>query len=92
MTRGEFVTEEDVFATLDTLVREVNADFTGELTPSARLKDDVGLDSLSTVELVTAAERAFGVEVPYEDLDDFRTVEDLTRYVLKLKAAAPQPG
>ena len=54
-----------------------------EVTPSASFVDDLGADSLDQVELVMALEEAFGVEIPDEDAEKIRTVQDAIDYVDK---------
>jgi acyl carrier protein len=55
----------------------------GEVTPTASFVDDLGADSLDTVELVMAFEEAFEVEIPDEDAEKIRTVQDAITYVEK---------
>ena len=55
----------------------------GEVTPSASFVDDLGADSLDQVELVMALEEAFGVEIPDEDAEKIRTVQDAIEYIDK---------
>lgn len=55
----------------------------GEVTPSASFVDDLGADSLDTVELVMAFEEAFDVEIPDEDAEKIRTVQDAIDYITK---------
>jgi acyl carrier protein len=45
--------------------------------------DDLGADSLDTVELVMAFEEAFDIEIPDEDAEKIRTVKDATDYIGK---------
>jgi len=54
-----------------------------EVTPSASFVDDLGADSLDTVELVMALEEAFDVEIPDEDAEKIRTVQDAIDYIDK---------
>ncbi|GAC1436271.1 MAG: acyl carrier protein [Terriglobales bacterium] len=54
-----------------------------EVTPSASFVDDLGADSLDQVELVMALEEAFSVEIPDEDAEKIRTVQDAIDYVEK---------
>ena len=51
------------------------------LGPGASLVDDLGADSLDTVELVIAFETAFDIVVPEADVEHIRTVQDATDYV-----------
>jgi acyl carrier protein len=55
----------------------------GEVTPNASFVDDLGADSLDTVELVMAFEEAFDIEIPDEDAEKIRTVKDATDYIEK---------
>ncbi len=52
-----------------------------EVTPSASFVDDLGADSLDTVELVMAFEEAFDLEIPDEDAEKIRTVQDAVSYI-----------
>ena len=55
----------------------------GEVTASASFVDDLGADSLDTVELVMAFEEAFDLEIPDEDAEKIRTVQDAIDYISK---------
>jgi acyl carrier protein len=55
----------------------------GEVTLSAAFVDDLGADSLDTVELVMALEEAFDLEIPDEDAEKIRTVQDAVDYIEK---------
>jgi acyl carrier protein len=52
-----------------------------EVTPTASFVDDLGADSLDTVELVMAFEEAFEIEIPDEDAEKIRTVQDAITYI-----------
>ena len=52
-----------------------------EVTPNASFVDDLGADSLDTVELVMAFEEAFDIEIPDEDAEKIRTVQDAVTYI-----------
>ncbi len=58
----------------------VNAD---QVTLEAKFIEDLGADSLDTVELVMAFEEAFELEIPDEDAEKIRTVQDAIAYVEK---------
>ena len=46
-----------------------------------KLKDDLNLDSLDSVELIMSAEEEFGIEIPDEDVMNFKTVNDIVNYI-----------
>lgn len=52
-----------------------------EVTPQAKFIDDLGADSLDTVELVMALEEEFGVEIPDEEAEKLVTVGDALKYI-----------
>ena len=52
-----------------------------EVTNDASFVDDLGADSLDTVELVMAFEEEFGAEIPDEDAEKLQTVGDAIKYV-----------
>jgi acyl carrier protein len=56
----------------------VNAD---QVKPEASFVEDLGADSLDTVELVMAFEEEFGAEIPDEDAEKLTTVGAVTKYL-----------
>ena len=66
-------------------IREIVAEQLGvdveEVTAEASFIDDLGADSLDTVELVMALEEAFSVEIPDEDAEKIKTVNDAIAYI-----------
>ena len=54
-----------------------------EVTPSASFVDDLGADSLDQVELIMAFEEAFDIEIPDENAEKIKTVQDAVDYVEK---------
>lgn len=52
-----------------------------EVTPTASFIDDLGADSLDTVELVMALEEEFGIEIPDEDAEKMTTVGEAMKYI-----------
>ena len=52
-----------------------------EVTPEAKFIEDLGADSLDTVELVMALEEEFGLEIPDEEAEKLVTVGDATKYI-----------
>ncbi|MDV2503310.1 MAG: acyl carrier protein [bacterium] len=58
-----------------------------QVTPEASFIDDLGADSLDTVELIMAIEEEFDVEIPDEEAEKIITVKDAVSYV-KLQQAS----
>jgi acyl carrier protein len=52
-----------------------------EVTPEASFIDDLGADSLDTVELIMALEEEFGIEIPDEDAEKMASVGDAIKYI-----------
>jgi acyl carrier protein len=52
-----------------------------DVTPDASFVDDLGADSLDTVELVMAFEEEFGIEIPDEDAEKILTVQNVIDYI-----------
>ena len=53
----------------------------GQVTETASFMDDLGTDSLDTVELVMALEEEFDIEISDEDAEKIQTVKDAISYV-----------
>jgi acyl carrier protein len=56
-----------------------------KVTPEASFIDDLGADSLDTVELVMAFEEEFNVEIPEDAAEKIATVKDAIDYIEKQK-------
>ena len=54
---------------------------TGQVTGAAKFVDDLGADSLDTVELVMALEEEFSLEIPDEDAEKITSVGDAVNYI-----------
>ncbi|MEE9186905.1 MAG: acyl carrier protein [Bacteroidota bacterium] len=53
----------------------------GQVTPQASFTNDLGADSLDTVELVMEFEKAFNLQIPDEDAEKISTVGDAINYL-----------
>ena len=62
------------------IVEELGVD-EPEVTPNARFIEDLGADSLDTVELVMAFEEEFGIEIPDEDAEKITRVKEAIEYI-----------
>ncbi len=54
-----------------------------EAVPGSSFVDDLGADSLDTVEMVMAFEEEFNIEIPDEDAEGIKTVQDAIAYIEK---------
>ena len=84
--RGEAKKElADIMASVDERVKQIIVEQLGvdegEVTANASFVDDLGADSLDTVELVMAFEEAFDIEIPDEEAEKIRTVKDAVDYI-----------
>jgi acyl carrier protein len=70
---------------LEDKVKEIIVDQLGvdadEVTTEASFIDDLGADSLDTVELVMALEEEFSMEIPDEEAEKIKTVGDAVEYI-----------
>lgn len=56
-----------------------------DIKPESTFIDDLGADSLGLVELVLAFEEAFEIDIPDEDTEKIRTVQDAVTYIQKAR-------
>jgi len=74
---------------VEKLVKEIVVEQLGvnpnEITENASFVDDLGADSLDTVELVMAFEEKFGLEIPDEDAEKIRTIGNAIDYIVEKK-------
>jgi len=74
-------------ANIEKRIKEIIANQLGvdqeEVVPEASFVEDLGADSLDLVELIMAIEEEFGVEVPDEEAEKIRKVQDAIDYIQK---------
>lgn len=69
------------------IVEQLGVD-AAQVTPEASFVDDLGADSLDTVELVMAFEEEFNIQIPDEDAEKIQRVKDAYEYIEKHAAKA----
>ena len=69
----------DLFDRVKRLIRDRGIE--SEISPNSSLTEDLGLDSLDVIELMSAFEEEFGIEIPDEDAERLDRVEDIVRYL-----------
>jgi len=82
------VSQQEILAGLAQIVNEIAGVPVGDITLDKSFVNDLDVDSLSMVEIATAAEDKFGVRIPDEDLKDLKTVGDAVSYIEKAGVAA----
>ena len=75
------MTMDEIFKTMQDLIAEQFAIDTDEIGMDSSFVDDLGADSLASVELVMALEDEYSVEIPAEDLQNLATVGDVMNYL-----------
>ena len=65
---------------IELIVEQLDAD-SNSISLEDSFMDDLGADSLDTVELIMAFEEEFGIEIPDEDAENIRTVGDVLKYL-----------
>jgi acyl carrier protein len=67
---------------IEIIVEQISVD-KEKVVPNASFVDDLGADSLDQVELIMAMEEEFDVEIPDDDAEKIKTVQDAINYVEK---------
>ena len=75
------MSQQEILAGLAQIVNEIAGVPVGDITLDKSFVDDLDVDSLSMVEIATAAEDQFGVRIPDEDLKDLKTVGDAVTFI-----------
>jgi len=75
------MSEKDTFERLKQLIVELLEIDESAIVPEASLADDFNADSLDLIELITAVEDTFKIEVPDEDAEKLQTVQDALDYI-----------
>ena len=75
------MSQEAIFEKVRSIVVEQLSVDAGEVKPESNFQNDLGADSLDTVELVMALEEAFDIEIPDEAAEGIATVGDAVKYI-----------
>jgi acyl carrier protein len=77
------MSERDVLAEVKKIIKEQLDVEEADIKPESSFIDDLGADSLGLVELVLAFEEAFEIDIPDEETEKIRTVNDAVEYIKK---------
>src|SRR4051812_31625263 len=86
--RRRAMQQNDIQATVTRILEQVAKIDPAAVARDTRLREDLGVDSLTLIEVAVAAEDAFGVPLPDEDLERFQTVGNIIDYVRRARVAA----
>ena len=75
------MSREDIQSGLAEILEEVAGVTPADATPEKSFTEDLDVDSLSMVEIATAAEDKFGIRIPDDDLKNLKKVGDAVRYI-----------
>lgn len=79
--------EQDVMTSIEERVTDIIVEQLGlerdKVSPESKFVDDLGADSLDTVEMVMALEDEFKIEIPDEDAEKISTLRDAITYIEK---------
>ena len=75
------MSENETFEQLKKLIVELLEVDESEVVPEASFVDDYNADSLDFIELITAVEDTFKIEIPDEDAEKLNTVQDAIDYI-----------
>jgi acyl carrier protein len=73
--------ENETFEQLKKLIVELLEVDESKIVPEASFADDFNADSLDFIELITAVEDTFKIEIPDEDAENLQTVQDALDYI-----------
>jgi len=75
------MSENETFEQLKNLIVELLEVDESAVVPTAAFVDDFNADSLDFIELITAVEDTFKIEIPDEDAENLQTVQDAVDYI-----------
>ncbi len=66
---------------VDEIIRRIRPDFKGEIKDGDRLREDIGLDSLHAMELLSAVTEKYELDVDIEEVQEVKTVGDVVNFL-----------
>lgn len=73
-----------IYQDVEQIIRRIRPDLRSEISPTDRLRDDIGLDSLHSMELLSEITEKYELDVDPEQVQDVRTVGDIVSFLAGL--------
>ncbi|MBF1698409.1 acyl carrier protein [Streptococcus sanguinis] len=74
------MSEKEIYAKIVEIIQEHDSSKL-HITPELSLKEELGVDSVDLMEFIINLEEAFDIEIPDEDMDNFKTISDVVTYI-----------
>ena len=74
------MSEKEIYAKIVEIIQEHDSSKL-HVTPELSLKEELGVDSVDLMEFIINLEEAFDIEIPDEDMDNFKTISDVVVYI-----------
>jgi acyl carrier protein len=81
------MTKQDIFESFAATIEDFAGVPADDVTLTADLVEDLGIDSLTMVEIIVSAQEKFSIEIPDADLMYLKTVQDIVSYVDRVQRA-----
>ena len=75
------LTDEQLFDEISAIIEERLGVSASDITPDKNLTNDLGADSLDSVELIMSIEQNFGISIPEDASENIKTVGDIISYI-----------
>ena len=74
------MSEKEIYAKIVEIIQEHDSSKL-HVTPELNLKEELGVDSVDLMEFIINLEEALDIEIPDEDMDNFKTISDVVAYI-----------
>ncbi len=74
------MSEKEIYTKIVEIIQEHDSSKL-HITPELSLKEELGVDSVDLMEFIINLEEAFDIEIPDEDMDNFKTISDVVVYI-----------
>lgn len=75
------LSDEQLFDEISAIIEERLGVSASDITPDKNLTNDLGADSLDSVELIMSIEQKFGISIPEDAAENIKTVGDIISYI-----------